>query len=183
MVSKVTNDFPRFIWSDARLGNSNRIKLTDRFHYCPNRIGCSPKFMVRHVSGCHSMAYRSSNCNCSRIRRFPRCGMRSRRGFSGLSDCRVATCPFASDRNRVTGASVDRMDFCKQRQNVFSAVCRPSDEQAMRSQIQIAATMNSDESWISIARVWFQLGVSTCGKTHLPAVTSDFVGICVHLVS
>jgi hypothetical protein len=43
------------------------------------------------------------------------------------------------------------MDFCKQRQNVFNTVSRPRNEQAMRSQIQIAATVNSNESWISIA--------------------------------
>jgi hypothetical protein len=43
------------------------------------------------------------------------------------------------------------MDFCKQRQNVFSTVSRPRNEQAMRRQIQIATTMNSNESWITTA--------------------------------
>jgi hypothetical protein len=43
------------------------------------------------------------------------------------------------------------MDFCQPMQNVFSTVSRPRNEQAVRSQIQIATTMNSNESWISIA--------------------------------
>ena len=61
------------------------------------------------------------------------------------------TSPLSSDRDRVDGASVGRMDFSKQMQNVFRAVRCPRDEQAMRSHIEIAAPMNSNESWISIA--------------------------------
>ena len=88
--------------------------------------------MVRHVSGCHSMSSRSSDFYSSRIRRFSRGSMSTKRGLPCLFDGCVATSPFASDRNRVTRASVTRMDFCKQRQNVFSTVSR-TDPQLSRS--------------------------------------------------
>jgi len=140
---------------------SNRVSFTDGFHHCSNCVAGSRKLVVRHVSGCHGMPRRSRDSRCSRIRRFPCRSMSPKRGLPSLCNGGIANRPFSSDRNRVARSSVDRMDFVEQMQNVFSAVGRLTYQQAMRSHIEIAATMNGNEPWITITRVSLHLCILT----------------------
>ena len=86
-------------------------------------------------------------------RRFPRRSMSPKCGLPGLCDCGIANRPFSGDRNSVARSNVVRMSFGEQKRNVLSAVGRPTYQKAMCSQIEMAATMNGNESWITIARV------------------------------